>query len=391
MKKIAVIFLLCAIQFCSYGQVVYLNDNVIAVTDSFIRVTDTIKMYRIERYKYSFSYNNYGSTQAYTNVYVEELNKYRNGEVLNKWYNNKYKILNIDSTLVDAYSYTYYKKVTDDFVGSHWKKIKDADRQTFERDKYQMDKDRIKKTIIGKEYVYSFSCKEIYEESKKENVSKSTYNFYVSDGNYDVFNVDSVLDYSGIKTESDMNYTFKNDSYIYDYDSLINYCAVFRDGNLVTKYREEDYEVIKSTVKLTSDQMLKLLEECPIKKVSCPAVGGEYELDYYGYHYEFSPSVFVPGDKMAKKVTLSVNFYNNIGEYKGHKDFTITGYTAPGDYMSADFDIYENTWYDFKIIGCKMVFIDDTSTTKYVFMSDITEEQKKWESENIIRLKSVVP
>ncbi len=51
MKKIAVIFLLCAIQFCSYGQVVYLNDNVIAVTDSFIRVTDTIKMYRIERYK----------------------------------------------------------------------------------------------------------------------------------------------------------------------------------------------------------------------------------------------------------------------------------------------------------------------------------------------------
>ena len=186
MKKLTIIFLLFTIRISSYGQIVYLNGEVITTTDSFVRITDTIKMYKEERYKYTFSYDNYGSTQTFSNVYVEELNKYRNGKVLNRWYNNKYKILNLDSTLVDAYSYTYYKRVTDDFVGSHWKKIKDADRQTFEHDKYQMDKERIKKTIIGKEYVYSFSCKEIYEESKKENVSKSTYRFYVSKESYDV-------------------------------------------------------------------------------------------------------------------------------------------------------------------------------------------------------------
>ena len=248
----------------------YLNDNAIAITDSFVKVTDTIKMYKVEQYKYNFTYIKYGSTEEFNNVYIEELNKYRNGEVFNRWHNKKYKILNLDSTLVDAYTYTYYKRVPDDFFGSRWKKIKDADRQTFEHDKYQMDKERIKKTVIGKEYVYSFSCKAVALEYKKENESKSTYDFYVSSASKednDVINVDSTLDYSGIKPQSDINYTLKSNSYIYAYDSIINYCAVFRDGKLITKYREEDYDIVKSTVKLTSDQTLELLAESPIKKM----------------------------------------------------------------------------------------------------------------------------
>ena len=95
MKNLIVIILLCAIQFCSYGQIVYLNGEVVSSTDSFVKVTDTIKMYKEERYKYTFSYNNYGSTQTFSNVYVEVLNKYREGKVLNRWYGNKYKILNL--------------------------------------------------------------------------------------------------------------------------------------------------------------------------------------------------------------------------------------------------------------------------------------------------------
>lgn len=387
MKKLTIIFLLFTIRISSYGQIVYLNGEVITTTDSFVRITDTIKMYKEERYKYTFSYDNYGSTQTFSNVYVEELNKYRNGKVLNRWYNNKYKILNLDSTLVDAYSYTYYKRVTDDFVGSHWKKIKDADRQTFEHDKYQMDKERIKKTIIGKEYVYSFSCKEIYEESKKENVSKSTYRFYVSKESYDVFDVDSILDYSEIKSNKPSDY----DSNVYDYDSVVNYFAVYREGKLITKYREEDDNKVKAHVKLTRDQTIKLMGEMPLIKNTLPVVISEYKLDYYGYNYEFDANVYISGDKIAKKVTLSVNFYNNIDEYKGHKDFTITGYTVPGEYMSAKFDVYERNWSNYKVVGCKTIYIDDTSSTKFVDMDDISERQEKWKSENTINLVSIVP
>ena len=387
MKNLIVIILLCAIQFCSYGQIVYLNGEVVSSTDSFVKVTDTIKMYKEERYKYTFSYNNYGSTQTFSNVYVEVLNKYREGKVLNRWYGNKYKILNLDSTLVDAYAYTYYKRVQDDFVGAHWKKIKDADRQTFENDKYQMDKERIKKTIIGKEYVYSFSCKEIYEESKKENVNRSTYKFYVTNENYDVFDVDSVLDYSEIKSSKPLGY----DSNVHVYDSVVNYFAVYRDGKLITKYREEDDSMVKTNVKLTRDQTIKLMEEMPFIKNTLPVIVSEYKLDYYGYNYEFYANVYISGDKIAKKVTLGVNFYNNIDEYKGHKDFTITGYTNPGEYMSAKFDVYERNWVNYKVVGCKTIYIDDTSSTKFVDMDDISERQEKWKSENTINLTSVVP
>ena len=202
-----------------------------------------------------------------------------------------------------------------------------------------------------------------------------------------MFDVDSILDYSEIKSNKPSDY----DSNVYDYDSVVNYFAVYREGKLITKYREEDDNKVKAHVKLTRDQTIKLMGEMPLIKNTLPVVISEYKLDYYGYNYEFDANVYISGDKIAKKVTLSVNFYNNIDEYKGHKDFTITGYTVPGEYMSAKFDVYERNWSNYKVVGCKTIYIDDTSSTKFVDMDDISERQEKWKSENTINLVSIVP
>ena len=59
--------------------------------------------------------------------------------------------------------------------------------------------------------------------------------------------------------------------------------------------------------------------------------------------------------------------------------------------MSAKFDVYERNWSNYKVVGCKTIYIDDTSSTKFVDMDDISERQEKWKSENTINLVSIVP